>query len=107
MTIRKPKQYTFKFIVSVTGFFFRFVILENLRYMLYAYSPDDPIYFGHKFLLPKSKRTYMSGGAGYVLSRKALKIFIEKGLTDPNACRQSYAGAEDAEMGILFLLIFF
>jgi len=27
----------------------RFVIVENLRYMLYEYSPTQPIYFGCKF----------------------------------------------------------
>lgn len=26
-----------------------YVIVENLRYMLYPYSTDDPIYFGCKF----------------------------------------------------------
>lgn len=26
-----------------------YVIVENLRYMLYSYSTDDPLYFGCKF----------------------------------------------------------
>ncbi|OCT95769.1 glycoprotein-N-acetylgalactosamine 3-beta-galactosyltransferase 1-like [Xenopus laevis] len=53
-----------------------FVIVENLRWMLSNYTPDQPIYFGRRF---KSyfKQGYMSGGAGYVLSREALIRFVE------------------------------
>lgn len=40
-----------------------FVVLENLRYMLKSYNPNDPIYFGCKFK-PYVKQGYMSGGAG-------------------------------------------
>lgn len=32
-----------------------YVIVENLRYMLYAYSPSDPIYFGYKYRIPQVK----------------------------------------------------
>lgn len=75
-----------------------YVIVENLRFMLSNYSSSDPIYFGCRFK-PFAKQGYMSGGAGYVLSKKALTLFIEEGLPDPKACKQGNDGAEDAEMG--------
>lgn len=55
-----------------------FLIAENLRFMLSTYSTEDPIYFGYKFNTTKHKRGYFSGGAGYVMSRKTVKIFVEQ-----------------------------
>lgn len=72
-------------------------MLENLRYMLYPYSPSFPIYFGCKFK-PFVKQGYMSGGAGYVLSKAAVKRFVEEAIPNKN-CRQDHDGAEDVEMG--------
>ncbi|XP_030386717.1 glycoprotein-N-acetylgalactosamine 3-beta-galactosyltransferase 1 [Scaptodrosophila lebanonensis] len=79
-----------------------FVFVENLRYMLYPYSPDIPIYFGFNYKLfpkPKEKAVYMSGGSGYVLSREALRLFVE-GLNDTSKCREQDDQAEDIEAGI-------
>lgn len=68
--------------------------------MLYPYSPSDPLYFGCKFK-PFVKQGYMSGGAGYVLSREAVKRFVEEAIPNKSKCRQDGDGAEDVELGML------
>ena len=74
-----------------------YIVVENLRFFLSHHNPERPIYFGHKFT-PHVKQGYFSGGAGYVLSRKALEVFANRGLRNPLMCRQD-GGAEDAEIG--------
>ncbi|KAI6222361.1 N-acetylgalactosaminide beta-1,3-galactosyltransferase [Aphelenchoides fujianensis] len=66
--------------------------------LLMPHKPDEPIFFGCKFK-PFTKQGYMSGGAGYVLSRAALDAFITKALPDRTKCSPSESGAEDAEIG--------
>ncbi|KAI4896540.1 hypothetical protein NFI96_034132, partial [Prochilodus magdalenae] len=53
-----------------------FVVVDNLRWILSNYSSEEPIYFGKRFK-PYAKQGYMSGGAGYVLSKEALRRFVE------------------------------
>ncbi|KAK7601001.1 hypothetical protein V9T40_008442 [Parthenolecanium corni] len=74
-----------------------FVIVENLRLMLSNVDPAKPIYFGCRFK-PFVKQGYMSGGAGYVLSKEAVRRYVEEALIDEN-CRQDSKGAEDIEIG--------
>jgi glycoprotein-N-acetylgalactosamine 3-beta-galactosyltransferase len=69
--------------------------------MLQSYSPSQPIWFGCKYT-PYVDQGYMSGGAGYVLSRAALDAFVNVALNDTSGkmCRTRDAdGAEDVEMG--------
>ncbi|XP_052796637.1 glycoprotein-N-acetylgalactosamine 3-beta-galactosyltransferase 1-like [Mya arenaria] len=73
-----------------------YTILENLRYFLLDQNKDSPIYFGHHFKT-LVKQGYFSGGAGYVLSKEALRRFGAHG-TNASMCRQD-GGAEDAEFG--------
>lgn len=77
-----------------------YIVVENLRFMLQHHNSSDPVYFGCKFK-PYVKQGYMSGGAGYVLSKEAVKRFATRGLTDRMGmlCRSDGGGAEDVEMG--------
>lgn len=63
-----------------------------------AHSPSDPVYFGRRFK-PYIRQGYMSGGAGYVLSREALNRFVLTAMHDSRRCRRDVVGVEDVEMG--------
>ncbi|XP_064635609.1 glycoprotein-N-acetylgalactosamine 3-beta-galactosyltransferase 1-like isoform X2 [Lineus longissimus] len=73
-----------------------FVIVENLRYLLAHHSPESPVFFGHHFKTIV-KQGYMSGGAGYVLSKEALRRVVTTGIPK-NMCRKDH-GAEDVNIG--------
>ncbi|XP_052455767.1 glycoprotein-N-acetylgalactosamine 3-beta-galactosyltransferase 1-B [Carassius gibelio] len=72
-----------------------YVIVDNLRWILASHSPEDPVYFGRRFK-PFAKQGYMSGGAGYVLSKEALRRFVEGFHT--KVCTHS-SSVEDLALG--------
>lgn len=72
-----------------------FVVVENLRYVLSKYDPEKPWYVGRRFT-PFISQGYMSGGAGYVLSKEALRRFI-KGF-DTGQCTH-FSTIEDMALG--------
>merc|ERR1719342_1607683 len=73
-----------------------FVIVENLKDLLSNYDTMEPIHFGHHF---KYLGGYFAGGAGYVLSRTALKRFVVDGINNSTICHQKDDGDEDVNLG--------
>lgn len=49
-----------------------YVIVDNLRWILSNYDPEQPIYFGRRYKSFED-RGCMSGGACYIMSKKALR----------------------------------
>ncbi|CAP30629.1 Protein CBG11315 [Caenorhabditis briggsae] len=62
-----------------------YVIVENLKAFLSTLNPEEPHYLGY-VLKPYLKNGYNAGGAGYILSRAALKIFAEKLYPNATLC---------------------
>lgn len=75
-----------------------YMMIENLRLMLYQYNPKTALYFGHRLVSNESRDGFMQGGA-YVLSKKAVKKFVK---LYPD-CRKKDGWAEDLYMGEKFL----
>ena len=76
-----------------------YVIMENLRYFLSGYSKNEPIILGCRTWNEEKRFTYMTGGAGYILSQKALKLLVEKSFENPN-CGANVHGGEDIMMAL-------
>ncbi|XP_067653282.1 glycoprotein-N-acetylgalactosamine 3-beta-galactosyltransferase 1-like [Haliotis asinina] len=73
-----------------------YVVLENLRFFLTSQNKSKPVFFGHH-LKAFVKEGYSQGGAGYVLSKEALRRYGKKG-HDSKLCRRD-GGPEDVEFG--------
>uniref|UniRef100_H2YKS1 Glycoprotein-N-acetylgalactosamine 3-beta-galactosyltransferase 1 n=1 Tax=Ciona savignyi TaxID=51511 RepID=H2YKS1_CIOSA len=72
-----------------------YVIIENLKLLLKDYDSFQPMYFGRKFT-PLVEQGYMSGGAGYVLSKTALNRYDQA--LRMNRC-PTFDQTEDIELG--------
>lgn len=77
--------------------FASYVIMENLRHFLHPYDPEAPVYFGYRFRATYP-HGYMSGGAGYVLSRDALRRLNIVAFNSSKLCPVSFR-PEDRQIG--------
>ncbi|TRY61276.1 hypothetical protein TCAL_08864 [Tigriopus californicus] len=75
------------------------VNVTALRRFLHGFSPQDPLYMGHPLHIP-TLGTYMSGGAGYTLSRRSFSLLIQA-LTKNSPAFFRDSLPEDAALGLL------
>lgn len=76
---------------------FRYVVVDNLRYLLYPYSPSYPLFFGYRFK-PYTKQGYMAG-MSIILSKQSLTRFMND--PDPQSpCNFDGEGADDVQIGL-------
>ncbi|KAF6203030.1 hypothetical protein GE061_003443 [Apolygus lucorum] len=78
-----------------------YVVMENLKLFLNRYNAQDGLYFGCMFLRNRdgagmAPLSYMSGGAGYILSKEALRLLVKDALPRPH----SITWAEDINMAL-------
>ena len=57
-----------------------------------------PMHVGRR-LKANVPHSFMSGGAGYVLSKAAERRFVEQTLSDPLNCKPGEIGMDDIELG--------
>ncbi|KAL5113086.1 Glycoprotein-N-acetylgalactosamine 3-beta-galactosyltransferase 1 [Taenia crassiceps] len=100
--IRQAMIYIYRTSLNDYDFFMKtdddtYVIVENLRFFLSNRDPNIPVLIGRRFNY-SVKGFFPSGGAGYVLSRGALKLIVEGILNGARACAQSQA-PEDVQIG--------
>ncbi|CEF70004.1 Glycoprotein-N-acetylgalactosamine 3-beta-galactosyltransferase 1 [Strongyloides ratti] len=64
-------------------------------------NTNKDYYFGCrlKSLTKQIPKGFMSGGAGYILSRSSIKKLVTKGFRNSNICTNKFNGFEDVEMG--------
>lgn len=76
-----------------------YLFVENLADELSRRNRDEPFMIGHRFRRFQ-KDGYFSGGAGYVLSRGALKLLIERAIDKHPTCPTYDEDKEDVKMSV-------
>uniref|UniRef100_A0A914NXT4 N-acetylgalactosaminide beta-1,3-galactosyltransferase n=1 Tax=Panagrolaimus davidi TaxID=227884 RepID=A0A914NXT4_9BILA len=73
--------------------------MENLRSFLLTFNKSEDLYFGARFKFENVLKGYMSGGAGVILTKSALKKLVEN-FDNSNICPQKSDENDDLSLGI-------
>jgi len=76
-------------------------VWDNLLHVVGEYQARSSVYFGRVFqaIIPHG---YTSGGAGYVISKPAVRKLVDEGPKFPADCARD-GGVEDLDIGRLVL----
>jgi glycoprotein-N-acetylgalactosamine 3-beta-galactosyltransferase len=96
--------------------------MDNMRHLLSSFDPLAALHLGFRYEDPNNGQHFMSGGSGYVLTREAIRRFVEIGLAGNNnsiklkgnqtnstlisPCSIGHQGLEDVNLGIIIRTMF-
>ena len=93
-----------------------FAVMENMRHMLSSFDPSTALHLGFRYKDGGNQQGFMSGGSGYILTKRAISKFVTTLLAEEALPQTDYeadnsklcvvpgieGSAEDLYLGELF-----